>query len=170
MWPFTSQEVKENNVEVTLRLTVGQSVFHVSSPLWDLWPEITRTFCPKVVVWKLLSCLRGPPSPTRGLWSSGHGSWRQIQRPGFDSRSYQTFSEVVGLERGLLSLASFLDRSRCFFFQVAPHLHSRGLVDSVPDSLLLRKSGSAGNRTRASGSVARNHDTRSQRRSLWMCW
>jgi hypothetical protein len=31
-------------------------------------------------------------------------------------------------------------------------------VDPVPDPLLLRKSGSAGNRTRTSGSVARNSD------------
>jgi hypothetical protein len=50
----------------------------------------------------------------------------------------------------------FLDRSRCFFFQAAPHLYSRGWVDPFPDPLLLRKSGSAGNRTRSSGSVARN--------------
>jgi hypothetical protein len=45
----------------------------------------------------------------------------------------------------------FLDRSRYFFFQVAPQLCSRGWVDPVPDPLLLRKSGSAGNRTRVSG-------------------
>jgi hypothetical protein len=38
------------------------------------------------------------------LWSSGQSSWRQIQRSGFDSRSYQIFREVVGLERGPLSL------------------------------------------------------------------
>jgi hypothetical protein len=31
-------------------------------------------------------------------------------------------------------------------------------VDPVPDPLLLRKSGSAGNRTRTSGSAARNWD------------
>jgi hypothetical protein len=31
-------------------------------------------------------------------------------------------------------------------------------VDPVPDPLLLRKSGSDGNRTRTSGSVARNSD------------
>jgi hypothetical protein len=43
----------------------------------------------------------------------------------------------------------FLDLSRYFFFQVAPHLYSRGWVDLVPDPLLLRKSGIAGNRTRA---------------------
>ena len=42
----------------------------------------------------------------------------------------------------------FLDRSRYFFIQVAPQLTSRGWVDPVPDPLLLKKSGSAGNRTR----------------------
>jgi hypothetical protein len=31
-------------------------------------------------------------------------------------------------------------------------------VDPIPDPLLLRKSGSAGNRTRTSGPVARNSD------------
>jgi hypothetical protein len=40
----------------------------------------------------------------------------------------------------------FLDRSRYYFFQVAPQLSSRGWVDPVPDPLPLRKSGSAGNR------------------------
>jgi hypothetical protein len=42
-------------------------------------------------------------------------------------------------------ILGFLDRSRYFFFQVAPQLYSRGLVDPVPDPLLLRKSGSVGN-------------------------
>jgi hypothetical protein len=44
------------------------------------------------------------------------------------------------------------------FYQVAPQLYSRGRVDPVPYPLLLRKSGSAGNRTRASESVAKNSD------------
>jgi hypothetical protein len=48
----------------------------------------------------------------------------------------------------------FLDRSRYFFFQVAPQLYSRGWVDP----LLLRKYGSSGNRTRTCGSVARSSD------------
>jgi hypothetical protein len=39
------------------------------------------------------------------LWSSGHSSWLQIRRHGFDSRHYQK-KEVVGLERGPLSLVS----------------------------------------------------------------
>jgi hypothetical protein len=51
----------------------------------------------------------------------------------------------------------FLHRSRYFFFQAA-QLYSRGWVDPVPDLLLLRKSGSAGNPTRTSRSVARNSD------------
>jgi hypothetical protein len=55
-------------------------------------------------------------------------------------------------------ILGFLDRSRYFFFQVAPQLYSRGWVDLVPNSLLLRKSGSAGNRTRTSGSVVRTLD------------
>jgi hypothetical protein len=40
------------------------------------------------------------------LWSSGQSSWLQIQRSVFDSRRYQIFWEVVGLERGPLILVS----------------------------------------------------------------
>jgi hypothetical protein len=40
------------------------------------------------------------------LWSDGQSSLLQIQSPGFDSRRYQIFWEVVSLERGLLSLVS----------------------------------------------------------------
>jgi hypothetical protein len=56
----------------------------------------------------------GPP-----LWSGDQSSWLQIQMSGFDSRRYQIFWEVVGLERYPLSLVStfeeLLDRksSRC---------------------------------------------------------
>jgi hypothetical protein len=52
----------------------------------------------------------------------------------------------------------FLDRSRYFFYRVAPQIYSRGWVDLVPDPLLLRKCGSAGNPTQTSGSVARSCD------------
>jgi hypothetical protein len=43
------------------------------------------------------------------LWSSGQSSWLQIQRSGVDSRRYQIFWEVVGLERGPLSLVSTIE-------------------------------------------------------------
>jgi hypothetical protein len=55
-------------------------------------------------------------------------------------------------------ILGFLDRSRYFLFHVAPQLHSGGWVGPVSDPLLLRKSCTAGNRTRTSGSVARNSD------------
>jgi hypothetical protein len=55
-------------------------------------------------------------------------------------------------------ILGFLDRSCYFFFQVAPQLYSQGWMDPVPDPLPLRKSGSAENRVRASGSEARNSD------------
>jgi hypothetical protein len=45
----------------------------------------------------------------RPLWCSGQSSWLQIQRSGFESRRYQIFWEVVGLQRGSLSLASTTD-------------------------------------------------------------
>jgi hypothetical protein len=40
------------------------------------------------------------------LWSSDQSPWPQIQRSGNDSLRYETFWEVVGLERGPLSLVS----------------------------------------------------------------
>jgi hypothetical protein len=43
------------------------------------------------------------------LWSSGQSSWLQIQWSMFDSRHYQIFWEVVGLERGPLSLVSITE-------------------------------------------------------------
>jgi hypothetical protein len=45
--------------------------------------------------------LPGPP-----LWSSGQSSLLQIQRSGLDSLRCQILWEVVGLERGPLSLVS----------------------------------------------------------------
>jgi hypothetical protein len=43
------------------------------------------------------------------LWSSCQSSWLQFQRSGFDSRHYQIFWEVVGMERGPLSLVSTIE-------------------------------------------------------------
>jgi hypothetical protein len=53
----------------------------------------------------------------------------------------------------------FVDRNRYFFFQVDPQLYSQGRMDPVPDSLLLRKSGSDGNRTRTSGYNNNNNNS-----------
>jgi hypothetical protein len=43
------------------------------------------------------------------LWSSGQSCWLQMQRSGFDSRRRQIFWEVVGLDRGPLSIVSTLE-------------------------------------------------------------
>jgi hypothetical protein len=43
------------------------------------------------------------------LWSSGQGSWLQIQRSGFDSRRYHVFWELVGPERVPLSLVNTVE-------------------------------------------------------------
>jgi hypothetical protein len=43
------------------------------------------------------------------LWFSGQSSWQQIQRSGYDSWRYQIFWEVVGLERGPLSLVGTIE-------------------------------------------------------------
>jgi hypothetical protein len=53
---------------------------------------------------RMLYWLTGPPP-----WSSGQSSWLKIQRSGFDSRRYQIFWEVVGLEWGPLSLVSTVE-------------------------------------------------------------
>jgi hypothetical protein len=44
------------------------------------------------------------------LWSSGQSSWLQIQKSSFDFQHYQNFREVVGLERGPLSLVSTIEK------------------------------------------------------------
>jgi hypothetical protein len=49
----------------------------------------------------------GPP-----LWSSGQSSWLQIQRSGYDSRRYQIFWELVGLERDPLNLVSTTEKKK----------------------------------------------------------
>jgi hypothetical protein len=43
------------------------------------------------------------------LWFSGQIFWLQIQRCGFDSQRYQIFWELVGLERGPISLVSTIE-------------------------------------------------------------
>jgi hypothetical protein len=68
----------------------------------------------------------------------------------------------LGVPRGqrdgsLRQYSRFSRQEPLLFYQVAPQFYSRGWVDPVPDPLL-SFSGSAGNRTRASGSVAKTSD------------
>jgi hypothetical protein len=69
---------------------------NVCTQLWTAM-FVFRSDVTLIGVWKVY----WPP-----LWSSSHSSWLQIQRSEFDSRCYQIFWEVLGLERGPLSLVS----------------------------------------------------------------
>jgi hypothetical protein len=74
--------------------------------------------------------------------------------PAFADRGCHVVSVTVPYGR----ILGFLDRSRYFFFQLAPQLCLRCWVDPFPDPLLLRKSGSARNRTLTCGYLVRNSD------------
>jgi hypothetical protein len=78
------------------------------------------------------------------------------ERPPFVGKVVPTYLRIEGVAWSAQRIPTvinlgFLDRSRYFFFQVAPQLSSRGWVDPVPDPLLLRKSGNAGNQTQDLG-------------------
>jgi hypothetical protein len=67
------------------------------------------------------------------LWSSGQSSWLQIQRPRLDSRRYQIFLQVVGLENGVQSaswvqLRSYLDLEIRGYSRREPSLWPRGTL------------------------------------------
>jgi hypothetical protein len=64
---------------------------------------------------------------------------------------------VVSVKDPYGRILVFLDRSRYFFLSSSSSVVLTRLSGPVPDSLLFF-SGSAGNRTRASGSVAKNCD------------
>jgi hypothetical protein len=105
----------------------------------------TRNFKEKETQW--------PESASELYRPSNRRLWSKLV-PTFADRGCHLVSMTDPYSR----ILRFLDRSCHFFFQVAPQLHSRGWVDPVPDPLLLRKSGNPGNRTRTSGSVAKNSD------------
>jgi hypothetical protein len=77
----------------------------------------------------------------------------------FSGRECHVFSAADPYGR----IFGILDRSRYFVFQVAPQLYSWGWVYSVPEPLLLKETGSAGNRTRTSRSVVKTLNTRPQK-------
>jgi hypothetical protein len=87
----------------------------------------------------------------------------ELYRPSDRSLSAKlvpTFADRVPRGQREESLRPYprISRLEPLFFKVAPHMYSRGWVDPVQDPLLLRKYGSAGNRTRGSVSVARSSD------------
>jgi hypothetical protein len=100
----TSQMISSGNDDVHTRDQKNEMTFfsHLSSEQWS-------ASYPRSYSWghpcfkKHIISLRSP------LWSSGQSSWLRIQRSRFGSRSYQILWEVVGLERGPLSLVSTIE-------------------------------------------------------------
>jgi hypothetical protein len=104
------------------------------------------------------------------LWSTAHHSQYNIKKQNSvafsPKESYTDWATATGRwilvptfvecgisrgQRGRTPTAvnlNFLDRSRYFFIQVAPHLCLQVWVDPIPDPMLRRKFGSAGNRAR----------------------
>jgi hypothetical protein len=95
-----------------------------------------------VIIFSLL-----PPPPKKLLGLSPQANY--TDRATVACRRVPTFTDrechVVSVTDPYDRILCFLDRSRYYFFQAAPQLYSRGLVDPVPD--VLRKWGSAGNGT-----------------------
>jgi hypothetical protein len=114
----------------------------------------------------LLACLWGCEEVSTVAWINSVAWVRErtmpTERPPLSAKLVSTFADrychAVGVKDPYGRILGFLDRSRYFFFQVAPQLYSRGWLDRIPDPLLLRECASAGNRTRTTGSVARNSD------------
>jgi hypothetical protein len=103
---------------------------------------------------------QGSEKEKKPQWSeSAREQYRPSDRP-LSAKLVPTFADrgchVVSVTDPYARILGFLDRIRCFLFQVSPQLYSRGWVGPV--LLLLRKSDSSWNRTRTSGSVARTTD------------
>jgi hypothetical protein len=77
------------------------------------------------------------------------------ERPPLVSEVSANFADrgfhMVSVTNPYCRILDFLDRSRCYFFQVAPQLYSRGWVDPVSDTLLFFL-------VVPSGSLGRNSD------------
>jgi hypothetical protein len=99
---------------------------------------------------------------TQTLWPESASELYQPSDRCLSAKLMPTFADrgchVVSVMHPYGHILIFLDRSRYFFFQAARKLYSRGSVDPVPDPLLLKRYGSAENRTRTSKCVAKNTD------------
>jgi hypothetical protein len=82
-----------------VNLIISNSVVNHRTFRRSAWIGTGTNVC--VYITLNIMCLGWPP-----LWSSGQSSWLHTQKSGFDSRPYQIFWQVMGLERGPLSLVS----------------------------------------------------------------
>jgi hypothetical protein len=154
LWKSALQKPRLAHVVSKYSLFYGTRIFitvftRARNPFisWAKWIHFTLSY---------LKTIKRTPWP---------GSASELYRPSdcrLSEKLVPTFADwgchVVSVTDPYGRILGFIDWSRYFFFQVASQLYSRGWVDPVLDPLLLRKSGSSGNRTMTSGSVARNSD------------
>jgi hypothetical protein len=109
--------------EEIIRARKGVSLLSSTSHSFTQPNSFSRSVCPRKAITlqtvlhisiAILSCLLWSvffliPLIWSPLWTTGQSSWLQIQRSGFDSQRYQIFWEVVGLQRGSLSLVSTIE-------------------------------------------------------------
>jgi hypothetical protein len=96
---------------VNIRRLVRCNATDLSKYSWGDWLRCNSVSCTYICrcasmyacLYRVSICMWPP------LCSSGQSSWLQIQSSGFDSRRYQIFWEVVGLERGPLSLVTTIE-------------------------------------------------------------
>jgi hypothetical protein len=126
--------------------------------LRPLWSQSCIHF--RILVYRSLNITKKILNYT--LWPESTSELYRPRDRSLSAKSVPTFVDrgcrVVSATDPYCRIFWFLDRSRCFFFQVTLQLYSQGWVDPVPEPLLLRKSGRVGNITQTSGSVARNSD------------
>jgi hypothetical protein len=137
---------------------------HLAGLLWlardnlvaSIWPEQPKMCLKTLQLYSKCYCVASVTKTfaLRGVQTIHRSGCRLSANlvPTFADRGCRVVSTTDPYSR----ILGILDRRRYFFFQVAPQLYSPGWVDPVRDPLLLRKSRSAGNRTRTSGFVARN--------------
>jgi hypothetical protein len=147
-YPFRAASCRNTR---TVLLSIGMNMKHKSCPM----PQQIKKQTEPCIDGKQL--VKNAPLKHRGV--SANELYRPSDRrlsaklvPSFANRGVR----CVQCNGSPWPCSQFLDRSLYFLFQISPQLYSRDWVDPVPDPLLLRRSGSAENRTWTSGSVARN--------------
>jgi hypothetical protein len=153
LWPIDN---RGGNKSYFTTDSVSQSMSWYRAPLWDLRPDIIS--CRTVAVWNLRSI-------GRPLWREDGSTICSVIKKWSESlgtRNHTLLSHLRLPQPGGPGSRIYPPGIWKHYFSathvtpLVPQLYSRRWVDPVPDPLLLRKSGSARNRTRASGSVARN--------------
>jgi hypothetical protein len=149
-WASWAETNAIRSVIVPYRLNKSRNVLWGRRQTWSSLTAWTNGFCFLVSITDFSTKLNKLKTKLRGLsplanytdQSSATCRWCKCQVFRIEGAAWSVRRILNGCILG------FLDRSRFYFFQLAPQLNSRGWADTVRGPLLLRISGRAGNRTR----------------------